>query len=317
MSNDPSANMHRERNYTGVKDAQRERPPGEGHVTDAGNLKAEPTNWNPQIVDAGGYVDPMYHQPRITSTMVQDPISAIKEQIFLSPLHDSGAQIKAQVHVPAPRPPAFDSQGNQIDPWQNMSQDKPTMNVVNPGGLAPHGAHAVGAPPQATIPTRTKNATVAPVPDSTNTAPRMASPTVASRMEAAAPKPTYEMNWLGVDKAKEPNKSVAFKTDIGMHAAYYHEVIVTDRVIILMYDMRYRGTLFIPTAPDRGAAIQLTISYAGKEYLTHNIGGIFETGCLTCLMLLRSPSEYENEEATTVADPFGGQAAALIELEDQ
>lgn len=314
MSNDPSAQMHRERNYTGVKDAQREKPPGEGNVTDVGNLKAEPTTWNPQVVDAGGYVDPMYHQPRITSTMVQDPISAIKEQIFLSPLHDGGAQIKAQVQVPPPRPPAYDEQGNQINPWDNLSKDRPTMQVVNPGGLAPHGAHAVGAPPQATVPTRTKNATIAPVPTSENT--RMSSPSVASRMEAAAPKPTYDLPWLGVDKAKEPNKSVAFKTDIGMHAAYYHEVIVTDRIIILAYDTRYRGTLFIPTAPARGQTTELTISYAGREYLTYNIGGIFETGCLTCLMLLRSPSEYENEEATTMSDPFSGQAAALIDSEE-
>lgn len=314
MSNDPSASLHRERNYSGIKDASRERPSGESNVVAAGTLQAEPTEWNPQNLDAGGFMDPMYHQPRITDTMVQDPISAIKEQIYISPLTSGNEQIKGRIAVPPPRPPVYDEQGNLVDPWKNLSNAAPTIELINPAGLAPHGAHPIGQAPQSTIPTRTKQAIVAPLPTAENTA-RMSSPSVASRMEAATVKPTYDMNWLGVDRVKEPNKSVAFKTNIGMHAAYYHEVIVTDRVIILLYDTRYRGTLFLPTAPARGSSDELTISYGGREYLTYNIGGIFETGCLTGLMLLRSIEEQE--EAQRMQDPFAGQTGELIALDDE
>jgi hypothetical protein len=285
--------LHEERVYTGTR-ANREKPPGESNVTAQGSAQAEPIGWNPQQIQPGGILDSTYHQPRITSTMVQDPISALKEQIFVSPLTGPADQIVAQMEVPEARPPQFDKQGNLIDPWSNMPSGAPTMHVVKRADARPVATSRVAV-------------------SEAETAPRVESPSVASRMAEAAKRPTYEMPWLGVDKAVEPNKSVAFKTNIGLHSAFYHEVVLTDRIVTLVYDTRFKGTMFLPLAPERGEMIDLSISYMGKEYPVHHLGGIFETGCLTYLVLLRPPQETQEE--IHAIDPFAGQEA-LMNLEE-
>lgn len=282
--------LHEERLYTGTR-ANREKPPGESIVTAQGSAQAEPIGWNPQQIQPGGILDSTYHQPRITSTMVQDPISALKEQIFVAPLTGPADQIVAQMEVPEARPPQFDKQGNLIDPWSNMPSGAPTMKVVRQAEARPLAASSRVAVSEA------------------ETSSRVESPSVASRMEAAKRATTYDMPWLGADKAIEPNKTVAFKTNIGLHSAYYHEVIITDRLISLLFDTRFKGTMFLPLAPEKGEMVDLTISYAEKEYPVFHLGGIFETGCLTCLVLLRPPQEAQEE--IHAIDPFAGQEALL------
>jgi hypothetical protein len=168
------------------------------------------------------------------------------------------------------------------------------------------GVTGVAQPPPLPAPGTHRNAVVEMLPDHNFTAAPLASPTAASRMQPKADVPTHDIKWLGTSKPNEPTKVVAFKTSIGMHQAHYHDVVITDRLITLCFDARFKGTLFLPTAPAAGEALPITLSYQGRTYVCLNLGHIFEIGTLTFLNLMRSIEDIQADQ--NAADPFAAQA---------
>lgn len=304
-------------------------PGSDAVVLEGGTSWGEPKGFNPhKVAHGGGDMHPLYFSTKITETMVHDPMSqkrmdvmahsangiiipaidlSVPSDFAFQPIINEEDETVAVMSVPRSQVVEVDEEGNQLDEediFNQLPSTDPKMQVTQkaikakaPPPITSRGPKKVGV----------KQATVVTMPTSTGA---IESPSVDARMALAAAKAaTHGLTWLGHDKALEPGKAIAWKTPMGVFNTYYHEIVITSRVVILIFDMRFKGTLFLPPAPTHGEVMDMQLSYNSRTFDVMHGGYIFETGELTSLMLLRSLEEVTQETVAAV-DPFQARANA-------
>lgn len=112
---------------------------------------------------------------------------------------------------------------------------------------------------------------------------------------------TLELAWLSGPIATKPKRRVYFDIPgAGTHSAIYHDVIVSDGEIVLVYDTRYDdGDQYMP--PNLGGDVRIKLTLAGAkkgqnaEYVVSSIGINFRFGVMDMFVLVRTePDEVES-----------------------
>lgn len=115
-----------------------------------------------------------------------------------------------------------------------------------------------------------------------------------ARVEAEAPPPnpaklalpSLNLNWLMRLPAK-PTVSVIFDMPTGTQTAKYHDVVVTDQCVVLVYDTRYdAGGHYIP--PDTGDGyFTVTVGKDSQVIEVTHLGIQYPLGALDHVVLIR------------------------------
>lgn len=119
-----------------------------------------------------------------------------------------------------------------------------------------------------------------------------AAPLTALQLENAVVKPTLRthIDCLDADRVLKPSRNVVFSwNDGGNMSCRYHDVVIGDGCIVLVYDTRYEdGMQWIPPVLNDKATIKLSLrEESGKrEFEVASLGVSFTLGCLDVIVMM-------------------------------
>lgn len=111
---------------------------------------------------------------------------------------------------------------------------------------------------------------------------------------------TLGIRWLTGPVPSKAKQKVVFKIpNGGTHQTRYHDVVVTDSNVILIYDTRYEdGQQFLP--PELGEDVAITLELPStkdpKSFVVHALGQNFTFGVFDFVVLVRPSSDRVDSE---------------------
>jgi hypothetical protein len=100
---------------------------------------------------------------------------------------------------------------------------------------------------------------------------------------------TLKLDFVNGPIGEKPKRDVIITVpNGGKHRAWFHDVVIADACIVLVYDTRYESHQFVP--PELGdTPITLTVTESGKavEYQVTSMGLTFAFGVFDMIMLIR------------------------------
>ena len=118
--------------------------------------------------------------------------------------------------------------------------------------------------------------------------PPVPKPLVASNQRVAETLAHMDLDFLGVAEPLRPTRQVVFTLDgVGMWSVKFHHVVVTKKLVVLVYDNRYnQGVQFLPAASNH--PIQVRIADLNVEFECVSLDLAWVMGCLDCVALIVS-----------------------------
>jgi hypothetical protein len=108
---------------------------------------------------------------------------------------------------------------------------------------------------------------------------------------------TLELPFVDGPIASKPKKQVVFDIPgAGRHSARYHEVVIAETCIVLVYDTRHDGHQYAPSDLGPQVAVTVDLPATKKSYRVSVMGFNFSLGVFDCIVLIRREDEEEELE---------------------
>lgn len=175
----------------------------------------------------------------------------------------------------------------------------PVVQQYQPG---PQGQQTIPAP---TVQAATQAQPVQPAPR------RRVSPLAAFNQPAPQPQPQPEPTALREPRAidlrdespagqpaKQPTIEVTFQIEgFGIHTAFYHDVLIQNGFIVLVYDNRYNGPRYFPPVADEQPIMALNITGMEDVYRVHTTGIQYPQGDVeNCVLMIEETGTLPPEQ---------------------